>query len=50
MLQLYHLESKIDFDERYQKVMEELISDINKKTQELLKNMKEQEKSSKLGF
>ena len=50
MLQLYHLESKIDFDELYQKVMEELISDIDKKTQELLKNMKEQENNSKLGF
>ncbi len=32
MLELYHLESKSDSDELYQKEMEELISDLNIKT------------------
>jgi len=32
MSQLYHLESKTDSDEQYQKEMEEIISDLNIKT------------------
>ena len=37
-------DSKIDSDEQYQKEMENLVSEINKKTQTMLKKLKDQSK------
>ena len=41
ILELYHLESKIDSDEQYQKEMEDLISDLNIKTLAWLEKLEE---------
>jgi len=41
---MYNPDSKIDSDKQYQKEMKELMSEINKKTQAMLKKLKEQSK------
>ena len=41
---MYPSDSKIDPDEEYQKEMEKLVSEVSKKTQEMLKKLKEQSK------
>ena len=42
-------DSKIDLDEQYQKEMEELISDLNIKTQAWLKKLKDQSGKPEVG-
>jgi len=41
---MYQSDSKIDSDELYQKEREKLISEINKKSQKMLKKLKDQSK------
>lgn len=41
---MYSLDNKINSDEQYQKEMEKLVSEINKKTQTMLKKLKDQSK------
>ena len=42
MLQLYHLESKIDLEKLHQKEAEYMMSEINEKTQRWLSRLKEE--------
>ena len=39
---MYPSDNKIDLDEVYQKEMENLVSEVNKNTQKMLKKLKEQ--------
>jgi len=41
---MYQSDNKIDSDELYQKEREKLISEINKKSQKMLKKLKDQSK------
>jgi len=41
---MYPSDSKIDSDKQYQKEMEKLVSEVNKKTQTMLKKLKDQSK------
>ena len=41
---MYPSDSKIDSDKQYQKEMEKLVSEVNKKTQTMLKKLKGQSK------
>ena len=41
---MYQSDNKIDLDEQYKKEMEKLVSEVNKKTQTMLKKLKDQSK------
>jgi len=41
---MYQPDNKFDSNEQYQKEMENLVSEVNKKTQTMLKKLKEQSK------
>ena len=41
---MYPSDNKIDSDEEYQKEMENLVSEVNKKTQKMFKKLKGQSK------
>ena len=42
-------ESKVDFDEQYQKEMKKLVSEINEQTQEMFKKLKDQSGKPEVG-
>jgi len=46
---MYPADSKIDSGEQYQKEMKKLISDVNKKTQVMLKKLKDQSSKPEVG-
>jgi len=41
---MYQSDNKIDFDEQYQKEMKKILFEINKKSQKMLKKLKDQSK------
>jgi len=41
---MYQSDNKIDLDEQYQKEMKKLLFEINKKSQKMLKKLKDQSK------
>jgi len=42
-------ESKVDFDEQYQKEMKKLVSEINEQTQEMFKKLKDEVAKPEVG-